>query len=121
MDKIALYREAALFMYVRAHMWHLNTKSSAAHMALNTFYTEMQDLIDAFCESTMAYEQNTMQPTGAAYRFDGFENAIPGLEQFLVISKQLHQELQNQPGLTNTLEDIITLSESTLYKLKHLH
>lgn len=121
MDKLGLYREAALFMYVRAHMWHLNTKSFAAHVALNGFYTEMQELVDAFNEATMAYMQDTMQPTGAAYRFDGFENAVPGLEQFLVISKQLHGDLQSQPGLTNLLESIISLTESTLYKLKHLH
>ena len=121
MDKLALYREAAIFMYARAHMWHLNTNSYAAHMALGGFYTGLIDLIDAFAEGSMAYMNETVQPTGAAYRFDSVESAVPGLEQFLVITKQLHGTLAEQPGLTNILENIMSLTESTLYKLKHLH
>lgn len=120
MHKIAMYQEAALFMSARAHMWHLNTNSYAAHMALKSFYEGLPDLVDAFAEAAMAYQMETLQPAGGAYRFDTSDMAIGGLEQFLQITKQVHAECQSQPGLTNALENIISLIEGTLYKLKHL-
>ena len=120
MNKIAMYQEAALFMSARAHMWHLDTNSYAAHKALQKFYEDLPDLVDAFAEASMSYQMETLQPSGGVYRFDTSDMAVSGLEQFLQITKQVHSECQLQPGLTNALENIISLIESTLYKLKHL-
>lgn len=119
MDKLDLYKEAAIFMPARAHMWHLNTNSYAQHKALGTFYEDLTGLVDSFIEGCMAY-YNVVQPTGQSYTFTTSEDAVEGLSQFLNITQQVHTELQDKPGLTNILEDILSLTEKTLYKLQHL-
>lgn len=119
MDKIQLFKEAAIFMPARAHMWHLNTTTYAHHMALNDYYQELPELVDAFIEGASVYH-GVMAPTGTQYVFDAGETAIDGMTQFLFIMTQVHGELQKYPGLQNTLEAMMSLTESALYKLRNL-
>lgn len=119
MDKLLLFKEAAIFMPARAHMWHLNTTSYAHHMALNDYYQELPALVDSFIEGCSAYH-GVMKPTGTQYTFDSEETSIDGIEQFLYIMVQVHSDLQKYPGLQNTLEAMMSLTESTLYKLRNL-
>lgn len=120
MGKLSLFNEAAIFMSARAHMWHLNTTSYAQHMALKTYYEDLPGLVDAFIEGCTVYH-SPIEPSKQSYTFDSAEGAIEGLLQFLKIMSDVHADVSKYPGLTNSLEAIISLTESTIYKLKHLH
>lgn len=113
--------EQLLFMVARSHFWHLQTKSYEAHKALDDFYDELQDLVDAVIEAGInLYGQ--LLPTNNEYYFDGVNNALGALTTFKEMCVCFHETCskKEQIGITNPLEDIITLCDSTLYKLKYL-
>jgi Family of unknown function (DUF5856) len=44
------------FLHDTAHSFHLETRSFAEHMALNTLYTELVNFKDELCELIMGYQ-----------------------------------------------------------------
>lgn len=102
-----------------AHWLHFRTTSYAKHMALGDFYEELQDHADKFIETSIT----TYGPLdGANYVDINFNTADPikSLRNFNTLLAEAHGALDN-PGLINVLEDIMTLTQQTLYKLENLN
>ena len=119
MNKFDLFKETLIFMGARSHMWHLTATSYSQHITLGEFYEEISDLTDAFVEGCTHYH-GLVTPTGTGYSFETAERATEVLVNFLNLAKTVHTNLGDFPGLTNILEDIMSLTESTLYKLRFL-
>ena len=105
----------------QSHMFHLQTKSFAEHMALGTFYDEIVDLSDALIEDFQGqygvlqkYESFIIKSyvdknTTLAY-FDNLRSNV----------QKLRTTVSEDSNLQNQIDNIITLINSTVYKIKNL-
>jgi len=116
-------KAAELFMQCRQaatamHFFHLSTPSYAQHMASNTFYTDIIDLIDTFAESFI----------GRYGKFEAMPNVkIPQVNDGLTIAVSLLQWIDNNRAIItddseiqNIIDEISGLCNSTIYKLREL-
>jgi len=106
---------------LQVHVFHLQTKSFAEHMALGTFYDEIVGLSDALIEDFQGqygilqkYESFIIKSyvdknTTLAY----FDNLTSNVQK-------LRTTVSEDSNLQNQIDNIITLINSTVYKIKHL-
>jgi hypothetical protein len=103
----------------QAHIYHLQTSSYAAHKALQEYYEEIVDLIDEYSE---AYQGKYGIITGymglSNYRED--DNFITYFEGLRIYTERVRANLPQDDELINVLDDIATLINTTIYKLKML-
>lgn len=100
-----------------AHVLHLRTRSYAAHKALNEFYDDIVGLSDDLAESYQGrygiqdYPELPYKPESDPVMM------LRGLRRYIDDNRQAmcqHSEIQN------TIDEIVTLLNSTLYKLENL-
>lgn len=98
---------------------HLRTAKYGKHKALDEFYKEMPEKVDALVEAWMGANgkklgkfENTL--SSANY------NTISYLKELKKICKQGYDLLDENEELESLLDDIVNLINSTLYKVKEL-
>ena len=103
-----------------AHSVHLNTRSYAKHMALQTFYEEIVDLADKFAEAYQGKHGliggitlQTAKKTANIVEF--LQGQMDELEanRHKVVNKDC-------TAIQNIIDEIVGLYLSTLYKLRFL-
>jgi len=101
-----------------AHVLHLQTRSYAAHKALNEFYDGIIPLIDAFAEAYQG-EYGLIKDIAGEYtpRGDALELLDDLRECVDECAKELHKD---DTHLHNLLDEIRSLIASTQYKLRFL-
>lgn len=101
------------------HIAHLQTKSYAAHKALNEFYDAVVDLADTFAESVQ----------GTQGILTGYDLGKLNTGDIVALLKSNQQELLSirsqfnaakEGHLIQLIDDMIELYTSTLYKLTFL-
>lgn len=115
------YLELLFSSQLQSHVFHLQTKSYAKHIALNEYYDEIVDLIDTLAEN--------YQGKYGIVDF-GFKTTIKGLksedditsyfERLLSFVQSERENLPQDGMLVTSYDDIEGLISSTHYKLKHL-
>ena len=98
---------------------HLRTAKYAKHMALNDFYEEMPEKVDALIEAWMGVNGKKIK---------GYENILQSanmntltyLKELKKIAKQGYELMSGEKELEALLDDIVELIDSTLYKVKEL-
>ena len=106
-----------LHAVTNAHILHLQTKSYAEHKALETLYTEIGDLVDGYVE---AYQGKYGIIEGYP---DNYKLPQPAIEYVVGLSAYLAEcrpYLPQDTELQNILDEIASLLDSTLYKLRFL-
>ena len=100
-----------------AHFAHLLTPSYAQHIALNTFYDDIIDVADAFAEGFI----------GRFGKFDAFPNVKESSTDGLTIVGNLTKWIDanrgviaENPEIQNDIDAILSLCNSTAYKLREL-
>jgi len=103
-----------------AHSTHLNTRSFAKHMALNTFYDEVIDLADKFAEAYQG-RYGLIGPI-ALMSAKKTNNVTDFLEASLADVEEMRYKVckKEETALQNIIDEIVGLYLSTLYKLKFL-
>ena len=99
---------------------HLKTNKYSSHMALDEFYKEMPEKVDAFIESYMGkygkvegYQNVMVEDMDAVRYLETLRNFVKcGSEKF--INKE-------DTELLSCIDDILNQIDSTLYKLKELN
>lgn len=97
------------------HLAHLSTRSYAEHKALNKYYDSLLDFIDSFVE---AY-QGLYGIVKLEIPSSTDQNPIKHLEElhkFIDDNKKTFTD----SALLNQIDEVKTLIQSTLYKLKNL-
>jgi hypothetical protein len=104
----------------QTHIFHLQTKSYAEHIALNDYYDCVFGLFDGLIESYQGKHGIISN-----YKCDGFENYKSG-EQVINYLKKLDGDIDTlrksvkESYLQNQIDTIQELINSTLYKLRFL-
>lgn len=120
--ELLIFVDNSIFLESQGHHWHLQCHYFSKHIELDEFYKEFPELVDTFIEGLM----NTRGPLpigmDAQYTFIPLEDAICTLEEYVEQARHIHRLLDELEdfGSVNSLEDIISFVEATLYKLKHL-
>jgi hypothetical protein len=106
-----------LHAVTNAHILHLQTKSYAEHKALKTLYSEIGDLVDGFVE---AYQGKY----GIIENYpEDYKLPQPPIQYVVGLSTYLQEArpyLPQDTELQNILDEIASLLDSTLYKLRFL-
>jgi len=103
-----------------AHSAHLNTRSFAKHMALNTFYDEVIDLADKFAEAYQG-RYGLIGPI-ALMSAKKTNNVTDFIQASLADLEEMRYKVctKEETALQNIIDEIVGLYLSTLYKLKFL-
>ena len=103
-----------------AHSAHLNTRSYAKHVALNTFYDEVIELADKFAEAYQG-KYGLIGPISlmSAKKTNNIVEFLEG--QVDDLSEMRYKVVDKEcTPLQNIIDEIFGLYYSTLYKLKFL-
>jgi len=104
-----------------AHMLHLRAKgtgSYASHKALGSLYEGLQDQADSLAEECMGV--HGMLGQFPSERFSPPNNAVSFVEELYQYVKTNRDQVGDESHLQNTVDGILSLLASTLYKLKNL-
>lgn len=98
---------------------HLRTSKYSKHMALDEFYTEMPEKVDALIEAWMGV--NGRKPKS----FDNLLSSknlgtLDYLKSLRKVVKDGYMLMEGEPELEACLDDIAELIDSTIYKIKEL-
>jgi len=106
----------------QAHVFHWQAKnigSFSAHMALNTYYDEIIDLVDELVESYQGrygiiygYKISGLVREDGSYRI-----YFDALSKYVELKRQ---RITQDTYIQNQIDEIVALVESTKYKLNNL-
>jgi hypothetical protein len=117
MKDIEAFSLALLNSATCAHLQHWQTKSFAHHKALGKYYQAIPDLVDRLVESYMGRH-------GLVGEFEEeFEIEKDPIRYFKALQKYVDQNRTHLPKdseIQNTVDEILDLIDSTLYKLQNL-
>lgn len=100
------------------HMYHLKSRSFAQHSALGGFYEGMDDLVDSLIEAYQGkfgliedyvLDAGDMPPTPLEY--------LIGLSEYVKVGRA---DFPQDSELQNMIDEIASLIDSTIYKLRFL-
>jgi hypothetical protein len=98
-----------------AHVEHLKTRSFAAHSALNALYDDLLDLADGFVESY----QGKYGIVAIDIKLSRPDNFLTFLQEFANYVESSRDVFKDE-YLRNQVDEISSLSYSTIYKLTYL-
>ena len=101
-----------------AHVLHLQTRSYAAHKALNEFYDEIVDLADSFAEAYIGSYGLIEFPETP---YEPHTDALKLLDEMDEVAESAREALtKGDTHLPSILDEITALVASTRYKLRFL-
>lgn len=104
-----------------AWRFHLSTDSYSEHMALDDFYEEMQELVDTLIETYQGkFEKfSYIEPVEYEVGKDAV-SFLDGLIDTIADFIEKDETLTENGEMQSCIDDILSLTDSTLYKLKTL-
>ncbi len=101
------------------HLMHFKTQSYSQHVALNTYYDEIPDLVDSLVESIQGAYEMIIEPYPSMF---GTGDAEP-LAYMISLRNYVRDyrgELPQDSEIQNEIDNIANLLNHTVYKLKFL-
>jgi hypothetical protein len=119
MEQLGKFLGTLMSSRTQAHIFHLQTSSYAAHKALNKYYDDVVELIDAYAEMAQGRYGiiRGYQMTTQIMEDDSVLKYFTGLQKFV---DSIRASLPQDGELNNTVDEISALISSTIYKLKFL-
>lgn len=105
---------------VSAWRKHLRTAKYAKHIALNDFYEDMPEKVDALIEAWMGVNGKKIKSYDNILQSKNM-NTLTYLKELRKIVKQGYALMNGEAELEAKLDDIVELIDSTLYKVKELN
>ena len=101
------------------HFMHLQTRSYAEHIALGAYYDEVVDLVDAVAESIQGCYGEVI--TGYPGMFANVNTTpLEYLKSLQVFVADTRVNMPQESNIQNEIDNVATLIDSTIYKLKFL-
>lgn len=98
---------------------HLKTSKYSAHMALNDFYDEMPDLVDQLIEDYMGVIGDKVGDYKCIFVAEDMD-VYEYLKELRALVKDGVEKFLDESELKSDVDNILSLIDSTLYKLKEL-
>lgn len=98
---------------------HLRTAKYSKHMALNDFYEEMPEKVDALIEAWMGVNGKKIKSYDNILQSKNM-NTLSYLKDLRKVVKEGYTLMDGNAELEALLDDIVELIDSTLYKVKEL-
>ena len=98
---------------------HLRTAKYAKHKALDEFYKEMPEKVDALIEAWMGANGKKIGPFQNTLSSSNL-NTLKYLGELKRVCKEGYMLMGENEELKSLLDDIVNLINSTLYKVKEL-
>ena len=121
MNEFAKLISFLLHSRTQTHIFHLQTDSFAAHMALNAYYDGIIPLVDGLVES---YQGKNGILTGYSnfnlLEYTNVGEVIVYLQGLTNTIEKLRQGIPQDSYIQNQIDTVVELVESTSYKLKFL-
>lgn len=118
-NKAAAFISMILESATQAHIYHLQSDSYAQHMALCAYYTGMPATIDALVELIQGrYGIVKGYKAPAPYLEDN--NVVEYFKALLDMAESERANLPQDSNIQNSVDTVIDLIQSTLYKLTFL-
>lgn len=99
---------------------HLRSAKYSKHMALDEFYTEMPEKVDALIEAWMGVNGRKVKSYDNVLQSKNM-NTLSYLKELKSVVKQGYPLMNGEKELEALLDDIAELIDSTLYKVKELN
>jgi len=121
MNEFAKLISFLLHSRTQTHIFHLQTDSFAAHMALNAYYDGIIPLVDGLVES---YQGKNGILTGYSnfnlLEYTNIGEVIVYFQGLTNTIEKLRQGIPQDSYIQNQIDTVVELVESTSYKLKFL-
>ncbi len=119
METVAKFLSTLFNSRDQAHIFHLQTSSYAAHKALGAYYEDIVDLVDSYAENFQGRYGIIRGYTPQKQYFEGEEvvKYFTGLSTYI---DGVRKGLPQDSDLNNIVDEISSLVNSTIYKLKFL-
>lgn len=114
----ARFVSACLEARTHAHKLHLLTTSYARHKALQTFYEDIVDMTDAFAEAYMGVHGKFMGIPDT--KLETPTDPQDFIKAFMAYVTTARGRFAESPALQALIDDVITLTAATAYKLATL-
>lgn len=101
----------------QAHVLHLGTKSYSEHMALGAFYSEIGELVDGFAEAFQGLTGELLRVPAVPMKAETAVQMLESLQDWIDGNRE---EICDVSNIQNEIDSVMTLVQSTLYKLKFL-
>jgi hypothetical protein len=99
------------------HFAHLSTDSFSEHMALATFYEEIVETVDSFCEAYIGlYGKFITLPSIPTEMKVGID-AIMEMREWIAKNRNL---ITDDTSMQNIIDETVELCNTTIYKLSKL-
>lgn len=115
---VAKFISALFHAVTKTHIMHLQTRSFAQHMALGDFYEGVVDLADALAEAIQGrygliegYDMNAGELPASPVEY------LIGLSEYV---EEARADMPQDTEIQNMIDEIASLIDSTLYKLRFL-
>jgi len=105
----------------QTHIFHLQTESYAEHKALQAYYEGIDPLLDALVEDYQG--EHGIVKGYTSYKmveYSGADAVIKYFDELKNAVTKLRTSVGDYSNLQNQIDNIITLINSTAYKLKNL-
>ena len=104
----------------QSHIFHLGTKSYAEHMALNGYYTGIDELVDGLIESYQG--KYGLLTNYKSYKNQSYKNKNQVLKYFTGLLNTIEEKRDccDDSFIQNQIDTVQELIYSTMYKLKFL-
>jgi hypothetical protein len=104
----------------QSHIFHLGTKSYAEHMALNGYYSGIDELVDGLIESYQG--KYGLLTNYKSYKNQSYKNKNQVLKYFTGLLNTIEEKRDccDDSFIQNQIDTVQELIYSTMYKLKFL-
>jgi hypothetical protein len=104
----------------QVHIFHLQTKSFAEHKALQDYYDAIGDIVDSLVESFQGkYGIITGWKSFSTEDYQSTEQCVLYLKSLIDYNNQVKSSIK-ESYIQNQLDEVETLLQSTVYKLRFL-
>jgi len=104
----------------QAHIYHLQTNSFAAHLALQGYYEGIIPLVDGLVESYQG-RYGILRGYSMLNQIKEDDNAVLYFEGLCKFVETIRTKVPQDSFIQNEIDNVVNLLESTKYKLKFLN